>query len=152
MKLAFNSKAHYTDFAPGYELYKQRMRGESCLNEKEYKRVIKRYCSLLADELLENGIVDLPCEIGSIAAAVITRKAQYRGNKFIGYGAYDYKAGHYDGKLKTFGLVFLPKRGKHKNFRCYGFVGNRSLFKRMKEKYAGYYCPWRPIEFKDEII
>lgn len=110
------------------------------------------YCSMLADRLQENGIVDLPNEMGMIVAAEIRRKPQYRGKKFIGYGKYDYEKGHYDGTIKTFGLVFLPKRAKKQNMRCYGFVANRVLFKKMKEKFKSGLSQWKPIQFNDEMI
>lgn len=152
MKLAFNSKAKYTDFSEGYEIYKKRARFGNELTEKEYKRVVRAYCRGLAEQLKENGIVDLPNDIGSIAACTITRKPQFRGDKFVGYGKIDWSTGQYDGSLKTFGLCFLPKRGKHKNFRCYGFVANRRLFKEMKEIYLSGGCEWYPIQFNDEMI
>ncbi len=152
MKLAFNGHAHYTDFADGYQLYVNRSRKGQCVDKKTYNRIVRMYCSILAERLQENGIVDLPNEMGMIAAAEIRRKPQYRGKKFIGYGKYDYKKGHYDGIIKTFGLVFLPRRERKQNMRCYGFVANRVLFKRMKEKYESGLCLWQPIQFNDEMI
>ena len=152
MKLAFNSQAHYTDFSQGYEIYRTRARFGDILTEEQYRRVIRDYCKRLADKLAEDGMVDLPHEIGSIAACTITRKPQFRGDKFIGYGKMDWKSGHYDGTLKTFGLCFLPRHGKLKNFRCYGFVANRRLFKRVKELYESGKVDWKPIRFTDEKI
>lgn len=152
MKLAFNGQAHYTDFSRGYEIYLRRERKEERQDEATYRRVVKAYCRILAERLVENGIVDLPGDMGSIAAAIITRKPQYRGKKFIGYGKMDWKKGHYDGKLKTFGMVYLPRRGKNKNLRSYGFVANRRLFKNMKDKYNSNDCRWMPIEFEEEMI
>ena len=152
MKLAFNGQAHYTDFASGYDLYKKRSKAGRSFSEREYRRVIRTYCRLLADSLVKNGIVDFPGELGSVVAAVITRKAQYRGKKFIGYGGWDYKNKCYDGKLKTFGMVYLPRQKKNDNLRSFGFVANRQLFRRMKERFQDSLCPWTPITFEKEMI
>lgn len=152
MKLAFNGQAHYTDFDDAYALYVKRAKYGNVLDEATYRKVIKKYCGMLADELEEKGIIDLPNNLGSISAAVLTRKPQYRGDKFIGYGKMDWEKGHYDGTLKTFGLVLLPKHNKVRNIRCFGFVANRKLFKRLKEKYEGYDRSWEPIQFKEEMV
>lgn len=153
MKLAFSGKGHYTDFDEGYKMYISRSRGGRDVDIKTYKRIVRTYCSLLVERLKKDGIVDLPNDIGMIAAATIRRKAQYRGKKFVGYGKYDWSKGHYDGTLKTFGLVFLPRLEKKKNnFRCYGFVANRQLFKRISELAKSGICSWSPIEFNDEMI
>lgn len=152
MKLAFNGQAHYTDFADGYRMYVNRSRKGESVDKRTYNRIIRLYCSSLAERLQENGIVDLPDEIGMIAAAIIRRRPQYRGKKFVGFGKMDWDKGHYDGTLKTFGLVFLPKGRKRQNMRCYGFVANRQLFKKMKSIYETEFCPWSPIVFNDEMI
>lgn len=154
MKLAFSGQARYTDFVPGYELYLKRTKGDTPLERAEYNRIVRRYCSLLADRLIREGMIDLPCDMGSIVAAKILRKPQYRGKKFIGYGKMDWSKGHYDGSLRAFGLVFLPRRDRHRNanLRCYGFVANRQLFKNMKSRYESDDCPWTPVEFNDDMI
>ena len=152
MKLAFNGKAHYPNLKEGYSLYAERTRTRVNLTPEQYNKVIKLYCSILAGRLLENGVVDLPGNIGSIYASVINRNAQYRGNKFIGYGKMDYGTGFYDGTMKAFGFVFLPNRKANQNLRSYGFVANRRLFKKIKGLYESDYCPWMPIEFNDDII
>ena len=152
MKLAFNGQAHYTDFEKGFALYTRRSKRGLCVDYATYKRIIRRYCERLADRLYENGIVDLPNEMGSIAAAIMTRKPQYRGKQFVGYGKMDWKKGHYDGKLKAFGMVYLPRRNRNKNLRSFGYVANRQLFKKMKNQYESDECGWKPIEFKDEMI
>lgn len=152
MKLAFNSQARYTDFSDGYKLYIARSRKGESVDETMYKRIIRKYCSRLAEHLQEYGIIDLPNEMGSIAVAEITRRPQYRGKQFIGYGKMDWKKGHYDGTLKSFGFVFLPKRNKKQNLRCYGFVANRELYKKMKDIYQAPHCSWHPIVFNDEMI
>lgn len=154
MKLAFNGKAHYTDFEPGYQLYVKRARRDDIFDRATYNRVIRKYCQLLSNRLISNGMVDLPCNLGSISAAVFTRKPQYRGKTFIGYGKMDWKNKRYDGKLKAFGLVYMPRRGnkRQSNLRCYGFVANRNLFKTMKHIYEGENCHWVPVAFNDDMI
>ena len=150
MRLAFDNEAHYADLGPGYELYLKRTKKEP-VDEKTYRRVVKTCCRKLADKLVEDGMVDLPCRLGSIAAATLTRRPQYRGKTFIGYGKKDYTTGLYDGTLKAFGIVFLPRRGRNNNLRCYGFVANRRLFKRVKERYDND-RPWVPVTFDDTMI
>lgn len=151
MKLAFNNKAHYTDFDAGYGLYVRRSRGGKCLSEEQYRKAIKMYCRYMAKSLCDEGAAELPCGLGMITAAIITRKPQYRGKKFVGYGKMDWQNGTYDGKLKAFGVVYLP-RHEYANLRCFGYVANRRLFKKMKDIYTSYDCPWQPVEFKDEMI
>jgi len=152
MKLAFHGQGRYPDYDRGYALYRKRNRGRVPLDEKTYNRVIRQFCKGLAGRLESEGCVDLPSDLGTISAAVITRKPQYRGKKFIGYGKYDWKTRQFDGKLKTFGIVFLPKHSDKNSLRCYGFVANRRLFQRMKEMYDGYDCPWTPIDFNETMI
>lgn len=153
MKLAFSGQGRYADFSNGYELYKKRSKSGEEIDRETYCRVIRLYCKHLAQGLEENGIVDLPNEIGSIASATLTRRPQFRGKKFIGYGAIDWSTGQYDGKLKTFGMVFLPRHTKkNANLRCFGFVANRRLFKMLKEIYNREDCPWATLEFNDEMI
>lgn len=152
MKLAFNRQARYTDFSSGYELYIHRARKNAPVERAQYNRVVRMFCRKLTEHLLEYGIVDLPADTGFIAAATITRRPQYRGKKFIGFGGYDYAKKQYDGKLKTFGLVFLPKHDRNKNLRCFGYVANRQLYKRMRDKYNSGDCPWTPIDFNDNMI
>lgn len=151
MKLAFSGEARFADFQPAYELYLRRERKGSPVDEPTYRRVLKAYCKRLAERLEEQGMVDLPCGLGTIAAASITKKAMYRDGKFDGYGAMDWKTGRRDGKLKAFGLVFLAGRGKG-SLRSFGFVANRRLFQRMKSKSEEYGCPWTTIEFNDRMI
>lgn len=152
MKLAFNGKAHYPNLEEGYTLYAKRARKNGYLSKEQYNKVIKLYCSTLADKLLKEGMADLPCGLGSICASIFNRKPQYRGKKFIGYGKMDYSTGFYDGVMRTFGIVYIPRRGKNANLRSYGFVANRRLFKKVKSMYESDDCPWEPIEFNDEMI
>lgn len=150
MKLVFSGLARYADFSAGYALYVARAKTEKIMDEQAYHRVVKEYCAALADRFLKDGIVDLP-GLGTLSVATLTRKGQYRGDKFIGYGQYDWKTGNYDGKLKTFGLVFLPRTEKKQNLRCYGFVANRKLFKKMKARYVEGHS-WGLLDYKDEMI
>lgn len=152
MKLAFNKQAQYTDFDEGYALYRKRSRKGECVDSATYRRVVRAYCRLLANDFMQNGQVDLPCDMGTIYAAMITRKPQYRGKKFIGYGGIDYKTGMFDGKLKTFGIVYLPRHDKNKNLRCFGFVANQDLFSTTKKLYKNDECDWKPLAFDERMI
>lgn len=152
MKLAFSGFARYPDFDDGYELYVKRSKAGAYMDKETYKRVIREYCKAIADVLYNRGYVELPAGMGSISAIRIERKLQYRGKKFIGYGKIDWRKGMYDGNIRAFGITFLPKWRKKNNLRCYGFVANRKLFKRVKEYSESYQCPWTPLEFSDEMI
>lgn len=149
MKLAFSGQARYADFSDGYALYRKRAKSGSVMDEAMYHKVVKDYCTAVAERLERDGMADLP-GLGSIMSARITRKAQYRGDKFVGYGGIDRQTGRYDGKLKTFGMVFLPRQRKKQNLRCYGFVANRRLFKRVKKNYEEGKIVL--MDFKDEMI
>lgn len=151
MKLAFSGKGRYTDYSAGFELYNKRAKKET-IDFETYKKIIKRYCELLSEKLYDCGIIDLPADLGLISAAIITRRPQYRGKKFIGYGKIDWQKKQYDGQLKTFGVVYLPKRGKNENLRCLGFVANRKLFKRLKSKYENDSSCFPMIDFNNEMI
>ena len=152
MKLAFSGEARYADYNDGYDLYVKRSKKGEYVDLKTYKRIIRQYCAIIADKLLEDGYVELPADLGAIAAVTIERKPQYRGKKFIGYGKMDWGKGHYDGSNKAFGITFLPRRRKKDNLRCYGFVANRRLFRRVKEKSQDYHCKWKPLDFSEEMI
>lgn len=152
MKLTFSGKARYTDFTKGYDLYVKRSRGGVPVDAKTYSRIVREYCRSIADELYRNGIADLPCQLGYIAAATLTRKPQYRGKHFVGYGKWDFEKKCYDGNLKAFGMVYMPRHNKTKNLRCLGFVANRQLFKKMKERHQQYDCPWAPVDFEEDMI
>ena len=152
MKLAFSGQAHYSDLSKGYDLYVKRSRKDEYFDRETYNRVVRLYCRRLGERLGSDGIVDLPCDLGSLAAATITRKPQYRGDKFIGYGKMDWEKGHYDGQLKTFGIVYLPSRDRTQNLRCFGFVANRQLFKKVKGIYESDECGWRLLDFNDDMI
>lgn len=152
MKLAFSGQARYPEMTDGFELYVRRSRKNECVDLHTYTTVVKEYCRMLAKELEANGMTDLPCGIGSVAAVIMRRRPQYRGKKFVGYGCYNWKNGHYDGDANAFGLAFLPSRSRTNNLRCYGFVANRKLFKKMKELYQSRDCAWVPMEYGKEMI
>ena len=151
MKLAFSGEARYPDLTKGYELYVKRTRSRECIDRKIYNRVIRDYCRSLTDRLVKEGMVDIP-ELGTLSVAILNRRPQYRGKRFIGYGKMNWKLGHYDGDPKAFGIVFLPNRRKSNNLRSFGFVANRELFKKVKAVYLSDDCPWVPMEYDDEII
>ena len=152
MKLAFSGQARYTDFDRAYELYRKRSKKNECFDKTVYRRVIRKYCRMLADRLQEEGFVDLPNDMGTIAAVILTRKPQYRGKKFIGYGKMDWKTGRYDGNLKAFGIAYLPRHDKNDNLRAFGFVANRQLYKKMKAAWENGTCTWIPTQFNDDMI
>ena len=152
MKLAFSGQGRYPDMTEGYALYRKRSKKDAPLDKKTYTAVVKRYCKRLAERLVEEGIVELPNGMGTIAAATLTRKPQYRGKKFIGYGRMDYSSGKLDGTLKAFGMVFLPRHTKNANLRCLGYVANRRLFQTMKEKYISGEADWLPVVFNEDMI
>lgn len=152
MKLLFNGDGRYPEFSKAYGLYCRRNRASSPVDEKTYRAVIREYCRMLADRLEKDGAVDLPNDMGTITTAKIRRKPQYRGNRFVGFGKMDWSTGNYDGSMYAFGLVYLANRNKTENLRCYGFVSNRRLFKRMKELWQSDYCPWTPLDFEDSMV
>ena len=152
MKLAFSGEARYPEYDKGYDLYVKRSKSGKYMDKETYKKVIRKYCSVLSDRLYEEGYIELPAGLGAIVPVTIQRKAQYRGKRFIGYGKMDWGKGHYDGSPTAFGVTFLPRRRKKDNLRCYGFVANRKLFKRLKQRSEDYHCPWKPLEFSDEMI
>lgn len=152
MKLAFSGDARYTSFDGGYDRYVKTSKTRKPVDKKDYKRVVRMYCEMLAKTLESEGIVDLPCDMGAIAAVMIKRKPIFMGKKFVGYGKKDWKnGGAYDDSRKAFGIAFLP-RHINGNMRCYGFVANRKLFKKMKELSDSFICPWIPMTFTDEMI
>lgn len=151
MKLAFNGQAKYPDYNDGYEKYRNRKRFDKPVPLNVYKNVVRDYCKIIAEELENNGMAELPAGLGMIAAATFTRKPYYRDNKFVGFGKMDWKNGNYDGSFKAFGITFLPKHDK-KNMRCFGFVANRQLFKRMKNIYDSENCNWTPLDFNDKMV
>ena len=152
MKLAFSGQARYPEMTECYDAYVGRSRKNEFVDLHTYTCVVKEYCRLLAEDLKKDGIVDLPCGLGAVAAVIMMRRPQYRGDKFVGYGSFDWENGHFDGEPKAFGLAYLPRRDKNNNLRCYGFVANRRLFKKMKELYRSYDCPWVPMEYGKEMI
>ena len=152
MKLAFSGQARYPDFNDGYGLYVRRARTNQPVDLQIYTKIVKGYCKMLSEELEQNGLADLPSDLGSLATIRMKRKPQYRGKKFVGYGKMDWKLGHRDGNINAFGIGYLPKRTRSQNLRCYGFVANRKLFRRIKEKYDAGCHVWAPLTFNDEMI
>ena len=151
MRLAFFNSKKYADYSGGYALYAKRGRGRKLVDEKMYGRVVREYCKALADRLCTDGSVTLPNGMGVISSAILTRRPQYRGDKFIGYGKFDYKKKEYDGTLKTFGIVFLPSHDCP-NLRCFGYVANKRLFRKMKSMWISGDAEWVPVIFNDSLI
>ena len=152
MKLAFSGQSRFADYEEGYQLYLKRLRGRTPVDFTTYKRIVRAYCRMLAERLYDEGMADFPNGMGSVCTALLRRRPQYRGKTFIGLGKMDWEKGHYDGSYKAFGLVFMPNRNVSNNLRCYGFVGNRQLFKKLKAEYDNRECDWFPMEYKDEMI
>ena len=143
----FINKARYPDLTNGYLLYRNRSSltpPERLLTEAQFNRVIKRYCKRLATMVEDCGVADLPCDMGAIVAVNIKKRPVYdaREKKFKPARSVDWdktretKSMVYKYDPNTFGFVFAPKHIRGRNiFRCFGFVANKSLYKRMREKY-----------------
>ena len=151
-RLAFHNRGKYTDFEKSYELYCKRCKKSSPVNYQTYKNIVREYCKCLADRLANDGMVDLPSNLGTIIVSDIRRKPQYRGDKFVGYGKMNWKEGRYDGSNKALGIVFLARRDKTENLRSFGFVANRRLFYRIKELFDSGLSNWQPMEFNETMI
>ena len=151
-RLAFDNQAKYTDFTKGYELYVKRSRKNKPVSFDDYRRIVKAYCKHLSEKFDTAGMIDLPCGLGMITTALITRKPKYRDGRFVGFGAMDWNTNTLDGTYKAFGFVYLPRHRKKDNLRCYGFVANRRLFKRIKEAYKSGENRWIPMEFDEKMI
>jgi len=153
MPLAFNRQARYPDFSEAYGRYVSGARTRGCVDEATYRRILRAYCSILADRLVDEGMVDLPCDMGMIAVAEIKRKARYVNGKFAGYGMVDWRrGGARDGSPTALGVVFIPTRRKTANLRSYGFVANRRLYHRIKYAVDSGMVDWMPMEFNDDMI
>ena len=143
----FKGEARYPDLESGYELYKRRSvktDKENLLDQVTYNRIVKQYCKELAGRLLEEGVVDLPNDIGCVAAVEVTKRATYdrRQKKYRSVGLVDWNATREAGEIvrkdgnKTLGFVFSPKRVKgHNNLRCFGIRANKALYKKVRAMY-----------------
>jgi len=141
----FNGKARYPDFDKPYELYLKRSeRSFSVLSKGMFIDIVRRYCKRLSEELDSNGYVDLPLDIGALSAVRISRTPKYdRTNKrYISADTIDWAETKRSGSIvrkhdnRTFGICFLPKRAKGmENFRAFGIVANRQLYRRMKNRF-----------------
>lgn len=152
MKLAFTGEAHYTSFENGYNRYVMGAKSREVVDRATYNRVVKAYCQLLADKLMDEGMVDLPCNLGTLATVRIKRKPQFRGRKFVGFGKKDWESGIYDDSREAFGVALLPRHEINDNLRCYGFVANRQLYQRLKNRSEEFACPWVPIRLTEDMI
>ena len=127
----FNGKAHHPNFDAGYRRYLGRSKktpDSRIFGKGEYVDVVRSYCQHLADMLESDGMIDLPCGIGSIVAVSIRRKPTYDKTRNAWRGT--------KGDKYTFDFIFSPRRESgYENFRCYGFRANRELYKKKKKKY-----------------
>ena len=55
-------------------------------------------------------------------------------------------------QYKAFGMAYLPKRNKTQNLRSFGFVANRRLFNKMKQKHTEGFCGWSLLPFSDSMV
>lgn len=143
----FVNKAKYPDLSNGYLLYRNRSSltpTDRLLAEQKFNRVVKKYCKELATRIEEQGVADLPSDIGALVAVNIRKRPVYdkREKKFRPARNVDWNKTRetkeivYKTDPNTFGFVFVPKHVKGRNiFRCFGFVANKSLYKRLRSKY-----------------
>lgn len=144
---ALVNMAKYPDLADGYRLYSNRSMTTPryrLLGEREYSRVVKKYCRQMAVVLEEEGSVNLPCGLGMVAAVNIrkrpvydSREGKYRPARNIDWGL-TMQSGQmtYKDGTNTFGFVYVPKIMKSRGvLRCLGFVANRLLYRRMRKMY-----------------
>lgn len=146
MKL-FKNQSRYPDLSKGFETYRNRSKNtpeERIFDEVQYNRIVKKYCKMLSEVLQNEGIVDLPSDIGSIAAVSIKRKPLYnrKTKMFMTNDYIDWNETRKTGRIvrddnpNTFGFVFVPKHIKgHENFRCFGIRANKTLYQRMRKHY-----------------
>lgn len=152
MRPAFYGKAGSTDMTCGYRCYSTRKKKHEPVSTVIYGRVVRAYCRRLAGKLEKDGMVQLPCGIGLLSAAFVRRKPRYRDGRFLGIGMYDPRTGKYDGTTEAFSIVLFPDISGTQNLRCYGFVCNSRLFRRMKKAWTEGTCAWRPARYDDDMI
>lgn len=143
----FKGEARYPDLSNGYELYTHRSATtpkDRLLTEEQYNKVVKLFCKEYADRLEEEGMVDLPCEIGSVVAVEVTKRPTFDPclGKYRTADNIDWAKTRQEGTIvrkdgrKTFGIAFVPRHTKgYGNFRCFGIRANKNLYKRMKKQY-----------------
>lgn len=144
---ALVNMAKYPDLADGYRLYSNRSMTTPryrVLREKDYNRVVKYYCEVLAEILEKEGRVNLPCGLGMIVAVNIRKRPVYdsRDGKYRPARNIDWDLTRQSGQMtykdgtNTFGFVYVPKIMKSRGvLRCLGFVANRQLYRRMRKMY-----------------
>lgn len=147
MRKLFNGEARYPDLDCSYDYYLSR-RGESerssTLSREDFNRVVKMYCKSLAEDLCSTGSIDLPCDMGMIAAVRVKRKPVFntRTGKYTTGSSVDWDRTREEGKIvfgdgnDAFGFVFVPKWKKgNENLRCVGIRANKELYRKMKDMY-----------------
>ena len=145
--IPFKHTARYPDLTNGYMLYRNRSMNtppDRLLTEEQYNRIVKSYCKELAGRIESQGVADLPSDMGAIVAVNIYKKPVYNAKekKYKLARSIDWNATRetkeivYKDCPNTFGFVFAPKHIKKNNIlRCFGFVANKALYKRLKAKY-----------------
>lgn len=159
MNILFKNKSRYPDLNNGYKLYECRSipKGESVVSRNTYNRIVKMFCKSLASSLIETGMIDLPCDIGSIAVVSIhkkpiydKRKKCYTYNNLIDWNR-TRKEGRviHGGSLDTVGIKFIAKnkRGRD-NFNCFGIRANKSLYKKIKDMYNNNELQFIPVDIE----
>lgn len=142
----FNGESHYPDMSDGYRIYLDRCRNTDknlILTEKQYNNIVRMFCKSLASDIENNGMVDLPCDTGMIAAVRIQRTPKYiKNEKRYAYTAVDWNKTREERRIvktnepETFGIAYIAKHTKKMVCsRCFGMRANKSLFKRMKKRY-----------------
>lgn len=143
----FKGESRYPDLSAGYTLYRHRSATtpqERVMTEEQYNKVVKAFCKNTAERFEEEGIVDMPCGMGSVAAVSVTKKPTYDPvlGKYRSANNIDWESTRREGKVirkdgrRTFGIAFVPKRLEGlSNFRCFGIRANKALFKKLKKQY-----------------
>ena len=105
MKRPFYGTAKYADMTGGYRLYASRKKKGEPVDIVRYSKVVKAYCRRLAERLGKDGMVQLPCGLGLLAAAMVRRKPRYKDGRFVGIGRFNPRTREYDGTMEAFTIV-----------------------------------------------
>lgn len=159
----FNGESHYPDMSDGYRLYLERCRNTDervILTEKQYNNVIRMFCRSLAGDIESNGMVDLPCGMGTIAAVRISRTPKYiKSERRYAYRSVDWDRTRADGRIVisdepyAFGIAYMAKHmSRVSNSRCFGIRANKALFKRMKSRYKEGSLGFQLVDMNNYVI
>lgn len=145
--IPFKGEERYPDLKPGYELYSKRAYRtpeKNRLSEAEFSRIVKAYCKLLSERLVNEGFIELPYDIGAVAAVKIRRTPKFDPirKSWRTADSIDWKETKKAGRIvrkdeqETIGFAFVPKHAKGRDiFRCFGIRSNRMLYDKVKERY-----------------